>query len=302
MSRQDCGDPAGTRPAFHLLHGPHDPQPTLSARPDVAIRSRLARRRDGAADVPPLEHQCARGLLSPQPPAGLAQRHPHPGAAGSGGVPAGACHRRRDRRLRASADRTQQRRHHALNYNPFHSDTPSAAWTSDGFVVIEHKGEIGAAGTVPTAFVYYSACMHLGSLARHARTHAPLKAGDRVFRKEELGTPGQIYGHEGQVHFEICCDEANLEKLSTRGPDWVDPLDPTAPTANGRTDSVFGSLYIYLPAGTPTRSSQPTSHLRSTATRATRAARRAPPPTTSCPTPCARRSGSRSATSAEARP
>jgi predicted chitinase len=154
---------------------------------------------------------------------------------------------------------------HALNYNPFHSDTPSAAWTSDGFVVIEHEGEIGAAGTVPTAFVYYSACMHLGSIARHARTHAPLKAGDRVFRKEELGTPGQIYGHEGQVHFEICCDEANLEALTTRKRDWVDPLDPHAPTANGRTDSVFGSLYIYLPAGTPTRSSQPTSHLRSTA-------------------------------------
>jgi len=151
---------------------------------------------------------------------------------------------------------------HALNYNPFHGGTPSAAWTSDGFVVIEHKGEIGAAGVVATEFVYYSACMHLGSLANHARTRRPLKAGDFVHRKEALGTPGQIYGHDGQIHFEICCDEANLEKLTTRKRNWADPLAPQPPTANGRTDAVFGSLYIYVPAGAPTRSSQPTSHLR----------------------------------------
>lgn len=152
---------------------------------------------------------------------------------------------------------------HALNYNPFNAGTPSPAWTSDGFVVIAHKGEIGAAGAVATEFVYFSAYMHLGSLANHARTRQPLKAGDVVFRKEALGTPGQIYGHDGQVHFEICCDEANLEKLTTRKRDWADPLAPQPPTANGRTDAVFGSLYIYLPAGTPTRASQPTSHLRS---------------------------------------
>ncbi|MBJ2159559.1 M23 family metallopeptidase [Variovorax sp. IB41] len=154
---------------------------------------------------------------------------------------------------------------HPLNYNPFHSDTPSAAWTSDGCVVIEHKGEIGAAGTVATEFTYYSACMHLGSIARHAGTHAPLKAGDRVCRKEALGTPGQIYGHEGQIHFEICCDAGNVETLTTRQRNWVDPPAPPPPTANGRTDSVFGSLYVYLPAGTPTSARQPTSHLRSAA-------------------------------------
>jgi hypothetical protein len=152
---------------------------------------------------------------------------------------------------------------HPLNYNPFHSDTPSAAWTSDGCVVVEHKGEIGAAGTVATEFTYYSACMHLGGIARHAGTHAPLKAGDRVCRKEALGTPGQIYGHEGQIHFEICCDAGNVETLTTRQRNWVDPLAPPPPTANGRTDSVFGSLYVYLPAGTPTSARQPTSHLRS---------------------------------------
>ncbi len=39
---------------------------------------------------------------------------------------------------------------HALNYNPCLADTPTAAWTSDGFVVIEHKTEIRAEGNVVT--------------------------------------------------------------------------------------------------------------------------------------------------------
>ncbi|MBJ2157372.1 hypothetical protein [Variovorax sp. IB41] len=151
---------------------------------------------------------------------------------------------------------------HPLNYNPFHADTPTAAWTSDGFVVIEHRTEIGAEGTAVTEVVYYSACMHMASIANCPRTRAPWTIGDAVYRKEELGAPGQIYGHDGQVHFEICCDEANLRRLTRRGPDWVDPLDPPPPTADGRSDSVFGSVYVYLPAGTATSVNQPTSHLR----------------------------------------
>ncbi|KIQ34703.1 hypothetical protein RT97_06675 [Variovorax paradoxus] len=151
---------------------------------------------------------------------------------------------------------------HPLNYNPFHADTPTLAWTSDGFVVVEHRTEIGAEGTAVTEVVYYSACMHLASIAQCPKTKAPWAVGDAVYRKDELGTPGQIYGHEGQVHFEICCDEANLRQLTRRGPNWVDPLDPPAPVADGRTDSVFGSVYIYLPAGTPVSASQPIGQLR----------------------------------------
>ncbi|RYX95697.1 MAG: hypothetical protein EOO28_09760, partial [Comamonadaceae bacterium] len=49
---------------------------------------------------------------------------------------------------------------HPLNYNPFDHGPPTAAWTSDGFIVIRHTTEIGAAGTVPTAITYFSACMH----------------------------------------------------------------------------------------------------------------------------------------------
>jgi predicted chitinase len=151
---------------------------------------------------------------------------------------------------------------HPLNYNPFHGETPSAAWTSDGFLVIEHRTEIGAAGALVTEVVYYSVYMHLGSIATCPRTGLEWSVGKAVYRKEELGAPGQIYGHDGQIHFEICCDKANLARLTRRGPDWVDPLALPPPTADGRTDSVFGSLYVYLPAGTPTSTSQPPHHLR----------------------------------------
>jgi predicted chitinase len=151
---------------------------------------------------------------------------------------------------------------HPLNYNPFHADTPTAAWTSDGFVVIEHRTDIGAEGDVATEVVYYSACMHMASIANCPKTAAPWAVGDAVCRKDALGTPGLIYGHEGQVHFEICCDEANLRRLTRRGPDWVDPLAMPPPTANGRVDSIFGSVYIYLPAAAPISTSMPTSQLR----------------------------------------
>ena len=151
---------------------------------------------------------------------------------------------------------------HALNYNPFDDGTPSAAWTSDGFVVIRHTTEIGAAGTTPTEVSYFSAYMHLSHIANCPKRHVPWEAGDDIHRKDELGAPGRIYGHGGQIHFEICCDEANLRQFVPRAPAWTDPLAPVAPSADGRTDSVFGSMYVYLPAGTPTSATPPSLHVR----------------------------------------
>lgn len=75
--------------------------------------------------------------------------------------------------------------------------------------------------------------------------------------------PGQIYGHAGQLHFEICCDQANLRHLTGRAPRWVDPDIAFVPATGGRTDSVFGNAYIYLPAGTPTSTHRPSTHVRS---------------------------------------
>lgn len=152
---------------------------------------------------------------------------------------------------------------HALNYNPFHTDTLTPAWTSDGFIVIEHKTEIGAGdNNAPTQVVYCSACMHLASIAHCPKTNAAWAVGDTVYRKDELGAPGRIYGAEGQIHLEIRCDEANLRRLTRRRPDGVDVLNLPPPAADGRTDSIFGSVYVYLPGGTPTSTSQPMNQLR----------------------------------------
>lgn len=83
-----------------------------------------------------------------------------------------------------------------------------------------------------------------------------------IWRKDAIGTAGRILGREHHIHFEICLNAAELQKLLGAGRPltWRDPA--TAPTADGRTDSVFGSVYVYLPAGTPTSAAAPVSHLR----------------------------------------
>jgi hypothetical protein len=35
----------------------------------------------------------------------------------------------------------------------------------------------------------------------------------RVWRKDEIGTAGRVYDSEHQLHFEIACDDDNLERL-----------------------------------------------------------------------------------------
>ena len=164
----------------------------------------------------------------------------------------------------------------AQNYNPFdRQGVKSAAWTDNGCVIIEHRSTIGAEGATETEVVFYSLTMHLSALGRITpagqTTARVLQAGDAIWRKDEVGTPGAVYGHTGQIHFEVCLDAANLQRLIGRAPNWVEPaITPAtlpAPTQDGRTDSVFGSLYFYLPASTPTRggTTLPTEHVRGAA-------------------------------------
>ncbi len=167
------------------------------------------------------------------------------------------------------------------NYNPFDPDpkNPTAAWTDNGCIILEHKTEIGTEGATATEVTYYSLYMHLSDLARITpagqTTKRQLQAGDNVWRKDEIGSTGQVYGNAGQIHFEICLNAANLRSLIGRAPAWTEPATATtpivAPTADGRTDSVFGSMYFYLPADTPTATTpaMPTTHLRGTAAPAT---------------------------------
>jgi predicted chitinase len=159
----------------------------------------------------------------------------------------------------------------AQNYNPFdRPGTQTAAWTDNGCVLIEHTTTIGAAGAAETQIVFYSLYMHLSELGHNipaGQTAGPKWAvDDRIWRKDVVGKPGQIYGHAGQVHFEIAFNAANLQLLIGRAPAWVAPPSGAAgfaaPTADGRTDSVFGSLYFYLPDTTPTSAVMPTNHIR----------------------------------------
>jgi hypothetical protein len=161
------------------------------------------------------------------------------------------------------------------NYNPFDrpgSTTP--AWTDNGCLIIEHRSTIGASGDAETEVVFYSLYMHLSEVGKTkpmgqtvARTWL---VGDSIWRKDDVGAPGKVYGHDGQIHFEVCFEAAQLQQLIGRAPNWVEPpVAPAtlpAPTADGRTDSVFGSLYFYLPESTPTHAGpqRPASNLRGT--------------------------------------
>ncbi|MBP6898268.1 MAG: M23 family metallopeptidase [Pseudacidovorax sp.] len=141
---------------------------------------------------------------------------------------------------------------HPLNYNPYGEH---AAWTDIGLVIVRHTTDIGATGDTPTQITFYSVYMHL------ARIEAAVRPGKPIWRKDAIGTAGRLFGQEGRLHFEICLDARNLQQLlgPARPMRWTDPGAP--PKDNGRTDAVFGSIYVYLPAGTPVRTSAPKSHL-----------------------------------------
>ncbi len=159
---------------------------------------------------------------------------------------------------------------HPQNYGS--DDASGLPWSDKGLVILEHTTEIGCEGNTPVVVVFYSVYMHLKTLAerplpRAAGAKGPavnraLQLGDTIHRKDVIGKAGQQYGRQGLLHFEICCDEANLQKLlgPHRALGWTEPDLP--PTANGRTDAVFGSTYVYLPAGATTRTHAPTDHLR----------------------------------------
>ncbi|MFC5473785.1 hypothetical protein [Paraherbaspirillum soli] len=151
-------------------------------------------------------------------------------------------------------------------YDGFSADATSVTWTDIGMLVLAHTTEIGASGDTPTTVTFYSAYMHLSQLA------PGIVPGKKVARKEVIGQGGQIYGHRRQIHFEICCDDANLQKLIGRKivNDYSTPGFPgpwravdQVPPEDGRSDSVFGQIHIYLPPETPVRSNPPISHRRS---------------------------------------
>ncbi|MDP9646969.1 M23 family metallopeptidase [Paraburkholderia caledonica] len=100
--------------------------------------------------------------------------------------------------------------------------------TDDGCVVIRHDTEIGEGENAK--ITYYSVYLHLQQVM------PTLAAGNRIYRKDVVGTPGQIFGQYPQIHFEIICSEANLKKMIGRAP---------APLGNtpARRDAVYGDMW-----------------------------------------------------------
>ncbi|ALL71289.1 Putative chitinase (plasmid) [Paraburkholderia caribensis MBA4] len=113
--------------------------------------------------------------------------------------------------------------------------------TDDGCVVIRHDTEIGEGDSAK--ITYYSVYLHLQTM------QPTLAIGKKIYRKDVLGTPGQIYGQYPQIHFEIVCNEANLKKIIGRAPGPVG--------AQGRTDAVYGDNWFFVPRGAKLFASEP---------------------------------------------
>lgn len=132
--------------------------------------------------------------------------------------------------------------------DPLNYGAPEGArcWTSDGIIVIRHDTEIGAnAQDQPVSVTFYSVYMHLDAIRGTVAPHR------QIYRKDEIGEAGFIYGQPHRIHFEVFCDDANLQRLVGRTTGDL-PLD-----RDGRSDVVFGELYFHLPAGTPVYGEKP---------------------------------------------
>jgi hypothetical protein len=139
---------------------------------------------------------------------------------------------------------------HPLNYNPYGS---AASWTDDGIVIVRHHTEIGE-GPNAQAVVFYSVIAHLSELRGNSLKVArgtATAAEHKLFRKDEIGSAGRIYGAADHVHMEIVCDDDALRKLVGR------VSGPLALTETGRSDAVFGELYFHIPSGARVFSEKP---------------------------------------------
>lgn len=129
---------------------------------------------------------------------------------------------------------------HALGYN---------GWTDDGCVVIRHDSEIGAnAQGQGTQVRFYSIYMHLNTIAGTARLNQP------IARKAEIGRAGMFEGEANTLHFEIVCDDDNLERFIGRRSGLLNT------GSDGRVDAVFGEMYFQLPSNAQVHATRPAAN------------------------------------------
>jgi Peptidase family M23 len=124
-----------------------------------------------------------------------------------------------------------------------HAQMYRGQWTDNGVVIIRHDTEIGEGANGKVS--YFSIYMHLSAIETTVvRTRA-------IYRKSVIGNAGRIYGTQNQIHFEIVCDDANLQRIAGRITGDL-PL-----TANGRTDAIYGQMYFHVPVGAQVYAQQP---------------------------------------------
>jgi predicted chitinase len=114
-----------------------------------------------------------------------------------------------------------------LNYN---------GKTDDGYVLLKHETAIGSGDS--SSIVFYSLYMHLRD-----RLDPTITEGAKIWRKDIIGQSGMVDGANA-FHFQVFCDDENMMKLTGRTTPGLNIA------ADGRTDTVYGDIHFYLPAGT----------------------------------------------------
>lgn len=115
---------------------------------------------------------------------------------------------------------------HPLNYRN--------GWTDDGCLILKHETDIGEGAHAKV--VFYSIYMHLSAIKS-----ADIAIDMQVYRKDELGTAGRIYGAPHKIHFEVICSQEQLGHFLGRSTGRL------TTTKNGRTDSCWGDVHFYVP-------------------------------------------------------
>lgn len=138
--------------------------------------------------------------------------------------------------VRAIADGTVAyvRQPTATNTDTSHPLNYRNGWTDDGCLILKHETDIGegAHGKV----VFYSIYMHLSAIKS-----VDIAIDMPIYRKDELGTAGRIYGAPHKIHFEVICSQEQLGHFLGRSTGRL------TTTRNGRTDSCWGDVHFYIP-------------------------------------------------------
>ncbi|WP_277591594.1 hypothetical protein [Pseudomonas chlororaphis] len=108
-------------------------------------------------------------------------------------------------------------------------------WTDNGCIVLRHETEIGEG--VQSTVVFYSIYMHLSKI-----NLTQPQVGMAIYRKDDIGEAGSIYGDKGRIHFEIVADQSQIAHLVGRA-----TRDLDYQSNNGRTDSCWGDMYFFVP-------------------------------------------------------